>query len=162
MTEDLLADLAAGPDAARLNTLQLYACRFGAQQHASLIQQLIANVLASNVTEAAIDNGVIATDPDTLKAMCSLEAKRGSVAGHVMSVRVWSRYLQDEGLIDTRADLYADAADSPEEAWELFIVGWETAIQEFLYLSPSVANVFTDLEKYRYHEDGTLTREDAK
>jgi hypothetical protein len=162
MLKELAAGLADSRDVELLNTLHIYACRFGEERYASLIQVLIASGLVNLLSTAAIDDKIISTDSDTLKMLGGMYLARGSITGIVKSYNVWGQYIQDEGLLQGSLFLQTESVTSPEDEWEQFMVLWQTIMAESLYISVAVADEFRGLERYRYHENGTITRESTE
>ena len=161
MGEEYQGILAASGDTELLNTLHVFACRYGQQQYASLIQALIAARLIRMINESAVEIGAVSGDPDTLKSLASMNRVHGAGLGLVTGCFMWGKFLYDEGLLKETLYFYWPDEPTPEEAWAMHRTFWEHIILDFLYVVPSIAHELQKLEGYRYHEDGTITEEPA-
>lgn len=141
-----------------LNVLHVYACRYGEETYAPLIQQLVAMVLVSYVNTMAAENGAIVYDEETVRSLAGLNSARGTVRGLAMSTSVWSQFMYDEGFYPGGSTLFGRAEATAEDVWSYYTVAWEDQIAEFLHIGPAIAERLWYLEMYRYGPDGTISR----
>jgi hypothetical protein len=141
-----------------LNTLHVYACRYGQETYAPLIQQLVAMVLVSYVNTMAVENGALTYDEVTVKSLAAMNNARGTVRGLARSTSIWSQFMYDEGYYPGGSTLFGRAHTTAADAWSYYTVAWEDQIAEFLYIGPAIAEQLWRLEMYRYGPDGTISR----
>ncbi len=162
MFNSFTKDPANAYDTELLNTLHLYSCRFGEQNYASLIQALIAAGMTNLVRTYYIDSGTVSAKPDSLKRLGEMYALHGRVNGMVKSISAWEEYIQAMGYRSEGLSLYYEDSPTSEQSWRMFLGLWDSLIAEFRYVVPEIGNAFRSLEEFRYHDDGTITREKAE